>query len=644
MLAVDLIQLLSQALFVVVFLLALPPAIRHPRPATIEIAVLFGAASLNVAESWVFQAVGVSPPRIATDVSTALVLAVPYLLLRLVDEFAGVSGWVQRLSEAGVVAAIVARFISPLPPPLWVTELQVLYFVLVTGYVTVAFVRAARHSLGVTFKRLIAVAIGCGCLVLAILLAGLRAAFPSFGIPFTVLGGPLGLAGGVAFYVGFTTPKLLLLSWREPDLRRFLARAEAVAEQTATAGMIRELQSAVGEAVGLPGAFVGLWDERENVLQYALARAPGLPTGDSQLVLENGILRTPPHLLVAGKCFSEQQPLYSEDVHSLDPDHASLYRALGIEAVIVSPMTIGEERFGVLGVYTPRPRLFGEGSLERVQLLARQAAIMLRTRKLLERAASVQAREELARLKEEFVSAATHDLKTPLTGIKGLAQLIRRRLAAADTVNRAGVDADVLRIEAAADRMASLIDELLDVSRLQMAQKLQLSPSDMDLMKVVHAIAERHQEMTSRHRIRVDGPVELRGQWDPTRLERALENLVGNAVKFSPDGGEVLIEVAIDEEQAVLAIRDGGIGIRADELERVFERFERGANAAELGIGGTGIGLAYVREVVRGHGGEVVVESKEGVGSVFTMRLPLHRAENASSGALRSPHGEVERG
>ncbi|HLY65319.1 MAG TPA: hypothetical protein VKU60_07290, partial [Chloroflexota bacterium] len=132
MLAVDLIQFLSQALFVIVFALTLGTAVRHPRPVTVEIAVLFGAAAANVTASWLFLALGIRQPPAVSAAATFIVLAIPYLLLRLVDEFAGVPALVQRLAELGLLAVIAARLLIGEPMPLWATELLVGYFAVVT--------------------------------------------------------------------------------------------------------------------------------------------------------------------------------------------------------------------------------------------------------------------------------------------------------------------------------------------------------------------------------------------------------------------------------------------------------------------------------------------------------------------------------
>jgi signal transduction histidine kinase len=119
----------------------------------------------------------------------------------------------------------------------------------------------------------------------------------------------------------------------------------------------------------------------------------------------------------------------------------------------------------------------------------------------------------------------------------------------------------------------------------------------------------------------------LVGEWDGQRLRRVLDNLLSNAVKYSPDGGEIVVQLAREEDWAVLLVSDQGLGIPADDLPHIFERFRRARNATE--IVGTGLGLSGARQLVEQHGGTIVVHSQEGAGSTFTIRLPLRDTTTA---------------
>ena len=231
------------------------------------------------------------------------------------------------------------------------------------------------------------------------------------------------------------------------------------------------------------------------------------------------------------------------------------------------------------------------------------------------------------RLRDEFLSAAAHDLKTPLTSVKGHLQLVRKRLG--DGV-APGVAASLDHVEHSTAQMTELINELLDVARLQSGETLALNRREMDLVELARAVADAAAREAPRHSItvRAETPT-LIGSWDPPRIERALTNVMSNAVKYSPAGGEIVLTAHREGDDrsgwAVLSVRDRGVGIPAADVPRLFTRFHRGANATS--VEGTGIGLEATRRMIELHGGTIGVESTEGVGTTFTVRLPMRQPE-----------------
>src|SRR5581483_8081999 len=176
-------------------------------------------------------------------------------------------------------------------------------------------------------------------------------------------------------------------------------------------------------------------------------------------------------------------------------------------------------------------------------------------------------------------------------------------------------------------QMAALVDELLDLARLQVGRSLELERHSTDLVALVARVVADCQETTTAHELRFESAVpRLEGLWDGARLERVVGNLLANAIKYSPAGGVVVVQTrevaAADARWAELQVQDHGMGIPRDELPRIFDRFYRGSRVVGQ-IRGSGIGLAAVRQIVEQHGGTVVVESAEGAGAVFTVCLPL---------------------
>jgi signal transduction histidine kinase len=184
-------------------------------------------------------------------------------------------------------------------------------------------------------------------------------------------------------------------------------------------------------------------------------------------------------------------------------------------------------------------------------------------------------------------------------------------------------------VDGAATKMSAMIDDLLDLARLDSGRELDLEHQATDLVALARTCVAEHQSRSRRHRMAVDAAVpELVGWWDAGRLERALSNLLANAVKYSPDGGAVTVTVARQADPdapaatAVLRVRDDGIGIPAADLPYVFERFYRGGNVVGR-ISGSGIGLAGAKQIIEQQGGTMRVESTEGLGTTVTVYLPI---------------------
>jgi signal transduction histidine kinase len=226
--------------------------------------------------------------------------------------------------------------------------------------------------------------------------------------------------------------------------------------------------------------------------------------------------------------------------------------------------------------------------------------------------------------RDEFMSTLSHDLKTPLTFIKGIAALRRRRaVVSAETAPL--VDA-LEQIDASAGRMALQLDELVDASRLQAGRPVELRLARVDLVALACKAVAEHQKTSDRHVLRVTTTLsELVGLWDEVRLGRVLDSLLDNALTYSPRGGAVEVTITTDRQQAALRVTDRGEGIPVADQPHLFERPRRGSNA-EGRIPGTGIGLAGVRAIVELHHGSIGVQSEVGQGTTFTIRLPLDPA------------------
>lgn len=223
-------------------------------------------------------------------------------------------------------------------------------------------------------------------------------------------------------------------------------------------------------------------------------------------------------------------------------------------------------------------------------------------------------------LKDTFISVVSHELKTPVAIIKGYAETLRRPEARR---NPALADEMLAAIVEESDRLAQLVDDLLDVSRLQAGGLPFQDVEPVDLRVIVQRVIDRYQPHTQRHKLVADFPDDyplIDG--DPRRLEQVLDNLISNAVKYSPQGGAVRITGSIMPAQVLIAVQDSGVGVPWGEQERIFERFYRVEGPETRAVSGTGLGLYLTRAIVQAHGGRIWVESTPGHGATFFVALP----------------------
>jgi signal transduction histidine kinase len=238
----------------------------------------------------------------------------------------------------------------------------------------------------------------------------------------------------------------------------------------------------------------------------------------------------------------------------------------------------------------------------------------------------ITAIRDLEASRDSFLAGVSHDLKNPLTTIHGVAQLLEREAEREGMLPAERVAPRVGAIVDATHRMTRLLDELMDVARIRMGSLLELQPTSTDLVALLRRAVAEQQATTERHQLHLEtAEPELVGSCDGRRLGRVLVNLLGNAFKYSPDGGAITVSLARESgacPRAVIAIRDPGLGIPPEDLPQIFERFHRGRNVAAA-IPGTGLGLTGARQIVEQHGGSIAVESQEGRGTTVTIVLPL---------------------
>lgn len=599
MTAQQLLGMLSQVLYLALFAVALVRLVRRPSLAAFDTFLFFAVIAVILLAGDVATLLGFGDHPALAALRWVGISALPLILLRLADDFRPQRSWV--MIGASILFALVAALgvVAPQPWPVPVVLVPVAWVVLLGSYASWAFVAESRRTSGFTRLRVQGVALGSLLLALVLLLVGVSTLFPAAQPVVSVANQVASMALVFSYFVGFAPPGLLRRAWQEPILRRFVAETPSLVRDASLDDVLERVRDRARELTGASGATIGLWDAGRGALVFRE------PSGE--------VRYQQPGEWIGGRAFEAQRTLFSTAAEKDAPEHASEYRAAAIHAVVAAPITADEQRLGVLIVYAARPFVFTDDAVSMTNLVAELAATVIRSHELAREAAEVRALAEVTRLKQDFLSVVAHDVRTPLTTILINAELLERSLAR-DATNARRVAS--LRTEA--DRLKRLVEEYLRVVQAEEGEReLRLEPHDMrDLAsQALDAIG------VGRERVRLLASEAVPGMYDGARVFQLVQNLVGNALKYSEPDEPVEVRVWSEDSLACLSVTDRGMGIPEDDLPHIFERFHRGANADDRRHAGLGLGLYICRLVAREHGGDVTVTSRLGEGTTFTATL-----------------------
>lgn len=351
----------------------------------------------------------------------------------------------------------------------------------------------------------------------------------------------------------------------------------------------------------------------DELLRERLRRTPLLDTSQNPLIQAIRMRQT--------QLFADTSAL-AQGADGSEPAYYPMIQQLGITSGIVAPITaqgytVGVLVFGRVG----DKRHYSSLDSDLAEELAHRMAAALDNMRLYREA------QALVHSNNELLTVVSHDLKNPLSVMLGYTQMLQRRLQRLNLPEGEQITEGLQRIDAAAVKMARQINELLDDAREHAGAPSEIVRKPADLVALARQVVDEFRDTTTVHRLVLDAAEPaVNGLLDVHRIERALSNLLSNAIKYSPNGGDIVVQVSChkraSQSWALVSVRDQGIGIPAADLPHVFKRFHRGGNVVER-IGGTGIGLASVRQIVEQHGGEVLVSSQEGAGTLVTVQLPL---------------------
>lgn len=601
--AEQLVNYLTWAVYFSIFVITAARAIRYPRRVNIDIALFFTAPAFIIVVSALSNANLLADSPFIGALMGSILLLIAYLLLRLLDDFTDIPRfWVPAAGLAWLLLSLPLFFLTD--PPLWLTLLQIGYFVGLQLYAALLFVREARHANGVTRRRLRAIAVGSLFLGLAIFVLAVPPLFPPGAGLARVLFYTSSIASAISYFIGFAPPGWLRRAWQEPELRAFFGRAASLPRLPSTEAIVRELELGAASSIGAANAHIGLWDATEQLLVY---RHEG-QARPFRIDLPS----------TTADAYNHQRARFSAGIPDDDSPATQMRREFGAHTVLAAPITAGDKQLGVLTVYAARAPIFADDDLELIQLLADQAAVILESRTLIDEAARVQAREEMARMKDDFLSVAAHDLKTPLTTLVGQAQLLERRaLRQPDApVDLTGIQ----RLLQEAMRLRSLVLDLLDASRAEQG-KLVGHREPVDLVPIIEASCHRLDQQQARYTLHT--PSEVVGEFDRNRIVQLVDNLLENAAKYSADGTPIDVTLNRNGHNVWLTVKDRGIGIPPEDLPHVFDRFYRAHNVDARQHTGMGLGLFICRGIAEQHGGRIWAESHPNQGSSFHVELPL---------------------
>ncbi|MGH7279125.1 MAG: GAF domain-containing protein, partial [Candidatus Rokuibacteriota bacterium] len=376
--------------------------------------------------------------------------------------------------------------------------------------------------------------------------------------------------------------------------------------------LLRELLARIRDVLAADTAAVFLVDaERTTLVLHASA---GLEAGVPHAPIPFGTG-------FAGRVAADGTPIVVGDLRETEAVSPVL-RDIGVRSVLAVPLLVEGRVIGVVRVGTVQLRGFTPEDARLLQLVGDRAALAIEQSRLYESERAARAAAEAAnRTKDEFLATLSHELRTPLNAILGWSRLLR--VGGMDEARRRHA---VEVIERNAEAQTQLISDLLDVSAI-ITGRLQLALEAVDLPLLVTAAIDAVRPAADGKGVRIearigDVPPGLTG--DATRLRQVVWNVLSNAVKFTPRGGWIAVAVEASASRVEIRVSDSGIGIRADAVGHIFERFRQADSSLTRSYGGLGLGLAIVRHLVALHGGTVSVASGgEGHGATFVVRLPL---------------------
>jgi signal transduction histidine kinase/CheY-like chemotaxis protein len=615
-----LLTLLIELLFAAVFVAALLTFLRHRDPLSRDLMLVFSAlAVLFVLD--IVRRLGLQPPAIVNSAAIALLLAQPFLTLRLVARVRPVSRWL-------LLGALVAWAATALPlaalgqsAPRLVALAAVAVFVVTELVAAIFFAWEAGKRIGSARVRLVMAGLATLLFAAAILTAAAGGGEAGTAEIASWTGRIAALVAAVLYLSAFLPPRWVRRQWQATAAHGY---SERLFDQEATGGGVADLWSALATA------------GREITGSEAAAVAFRANGDGLQLMVADGNSPDPSGAQpdIAGWSPEQATALRQLDLKGPVASHApgftkSLAAASGSRFVTVIPSASSVSP-AALAIVSRFPSLFGDDDYELLEALARRTAVLVDRRAMLheqERLArtlreTVEALRAANQAKSDFLASMSHELRTPLSAIIGFSDLMRAEAATETTTVQVPVEW-VDHVNRSGQHLLGLINDVLDLAKIE-AGRLELERARFDLATALHESVAGVRPLADRKHLRVETELApgVLADADRGRFRQVVYNLLSNAIKFTPDGGLIRVESAVVEGGVRVDVIDSGVGIAQADHERIFEEF-RQVGDPQSKEAGTGLGLALTRRLVEAHGGGITVQSEPGKGSRFSVYLPI---------------------
>lgn len=389
-------------------------------------------------------------------------------------------------------------------------------------------------------------------------------------------------------------------------LRRLQRVADAALAHLGVDDLVREVLARVQELLAADTVALFLLDRQANdlVMRAAIGLEGEVERGVRVRVGEG----------FSGQVAVERRPVALDDLQQADVSTRGL-RERGLRSLLGVPLLVEGRLVGVLNVGSLTLRRFTDNEIALLELAAGRVGVAFEHARLFQEA------QEAIRARDEFLSTAAHELKTPVTSLTLAAQLAIRHLDSSgneveiDRIRRA-----LVMVDHQTDKLTALLNQLFDVSRIE-AGKLVLERRQVDVVPIVQQVVATAQFSTAAHSVSLGAPPRLEMLVDPLRFEQVVANLVSNAIKYSPGGGDVEVELSCEgDRQLRLSVTDHGLGIPPERRARIFDHFYQAHGEGYLG--GMGLGLYITRQILEQHGGTIDVEFPPGGGTRFMVAIP----------------------